>query len=231
MKSNEVLQKDVQDAIKWEPLLHAAEIGVIVHNGIVTLTGTVDSFAKKKEAEDAAKNVAGVKALVDDIEVKPNRFAVVNDTDIAQEIVRALQENWSVPDKKIKVIVDNGRVTLEGILDWDFQREAALKSVRYLAGVTSVTSKLKIQPEINNELEQKKVEGALRRNWAIDADKIQVRAHDRTITLSGIVNSLFQKEEAERIAYKTPGVWFVDNQLVVEYDLPAHKNEKAINQY
>lgn len=231
MKSNEVLQKDVQDAIKWEPLLHAAEIGVIVHNGIVTLTGTVDSFAKKKEAEDAAKNVAGVKALVDDIEVKPNRFAVVNDTDIAHEIVRALQENWSVPDKKIKVIVDNGRVTLEGILDWDFQREAALKSVRYLAGVTSVTSKLKIQPEINNELEQKKVEGALRRNWAIEADKIQIRAHDRTITLSGIVNSLFQKEEAERIAYKTPGVWFVDNQLVVEYDLPAHENEKAINQY
>ncbi|AWH86385.1 ornithine aminotransferase [Flavobacterium album] len=218
MKSNEKLQKDVQDAIKWEPLLHAAEIGVIVHDGIVTLTGTVDSYAKKTEAEQAAKSVAGVKAVVDDIEVRFANGFVISDTDIAESVVLALKGNWSVPDSKIKTTVDNGWVTLEGTLHWDFQRQAARNAVRYLAGVRGVTNKLMIKSEVEDQIEQKKVEDALRRNWAIDSDKIHVRAHGTTISLSGIVSSLFQKDEAERIAYKTPGVWFVDNQLVVEYD-------------
>lgn len=218
MKSNEKLQKDVQDAIKWEPLLHAAEIGVIVHDGIVTLTGTVESYAKKMEAEKAAKNVAGVKAVVDDIEVKLEKGSIKSDTDVADEVVRALKENWSVPDSNIKVTVDNGWVTMEGILHWNFQREAAKNAVRYLTGVRGVINNLKIQSEVEDQIEQKKIEAALRRNWAIDSDKIHVRAHGTTITLSGIVTSLFQKEEAERIAYKTPGVWYVDNQLVVEYN-------------
>lgn len=218
MKSNEKLQRDVQDAIKWEPLLHAAEIGVIVHEGIVTLTGTVDSYPKKTEAEQAAKSVAGVTAVVDDIEVRLAKGFIKSDTDIAESVVRALKENWSVPDSKIKTTVDNGWVTLEGTLHWDFQRQAAKNAVRYLTGVRGLTNKLKIQSEVDDQIEQKKVEDALRRNWAIDSDKIQVRAHGTTISLSGIVSSLFQKDEAERIAYKTPGVWFVDNQLVVEYD-------------
>lgn len=218
MKSNEKIQKDVQDAIKWEPLLHAAEIGVIVHEGIVTLTGTVDSYPKKTEAEQAAKSVAGVKAVVDDIEVRLAKGFVKSDTDIAESVVRALKENWSVPDSKIKTTVDNGWVTLEGTLHWDFQRQAAKNAVRYLTGVRGLTNKLKIKSEVEDQIEQKKVEDALRRNWAIDSDKIHVRAHGTTISLSGVVSSLFQKDEAERIAYKTPGVWFVDNQLVVEYD-------------
>lgn len=217
-KSNENLQKDVQDAIKWEPLLHAAEIGVIVHDGIVTLTGTVDSYAKKREAEEAAKNVAGVMAVVDDVEVKPNSSSIKNDTDIATEVIKALKNNWSVPDSRIKITVDNAWVTMEGTLHWNFQREAAKNAIRYLNGVRGVVNKMKIEAEVKDEVEQKKVEKALRRNWAIDAEKIHVKAHERTITLSGIVNSLFQKEEAERIAWNTPGVWNVDNKLVVEYD-------------
>lgn len=218
MKSNEKLQKDVQDAIKWEPLLHAAEIGVIVHEGIVTLSGTVDSYPKKTEAEQAAKSVDGVTAVVDDIEVRLAKGFVKSDTDIAESVVRALKENWSVPDSKIKTTVDNGWVTLEGTLHWDFQRQAAKNAVRYLTGVRGLTNKLKIKSEVDDQIEKKKVEDALRRNWAIDSDKIHVHAHGTTISLSGIVSSLFQKDEAERIAYKTPGVWFVDNQLVVEYD-------------
>ena len=217
-KSNEKLQNDVQDAIKWEPLLHVAEIGVIVHDGIVTLTGTVDSYAKKKEAEQAAKGVAGVLAVADDIEVKPDSASIKNDTDIAAEVIKALKDTWSVPDSKIKVMFENGWVTLEGTLHWNFQREAAKNAIRYLNGVRGVINTMKIEAEIKDELEQKKVEKALRRNWAIDADKIQVRVHERTVTLSGIVNSIFQKEEAEKIAWNTPGVWNVDNELVVEYD-------------
>ena len=218
MKNNETLQKDVQDAIKWEPLLHAAEIGVIVNDGIVTLTGTVDSYAKKKEAEDAAKKIAGVKAVVNDIKVKLGKTAIKEDTEVAGDVLRALKENWLVPDSKIKVTVDDGWVTLEGTLNWDFQREAAKKAVRYLTGVRGVINKMKIQSEVEDDIEKHKVEDALRRNWAIESDKIQVRSEGTTITLSGIVTSLFQKEEAERIAYKTPGVWYVDNQLVVECD-------------
>lgn len=173
---------------------------------------------RKKEAEEAAKKVAGVKAVVDDIEIRLDKAAVKNDTDVAKEVVRALKESWSVPDSKIKVTVDDGWVTLEGILHWDFQREAAKNAIRYLTGVRGVINKIKIQSEVANEIEKKKVEEALRRNWAIESKNIHVRAHGTTITLSGIVTSLFQKEEAERIAYKTPGVWFVDNKLVVEYD-------------
>ncbi|PHK17084.1 ornithine aminotransferase [Nostoc linckia z15] len=218
MKNNETLQKDVQDAIKWEPLLHAAEIGVAVNDGIVTLTGTVDSYAKKKEAEEAAKKVAGVKAVADDVKVKLEKSAVKDDTDVADEVIGALRESLTVPDSKIKVTVDDGWVTLEGTLHWDFQREAAKNAIRYLTGVRGVINKMKIQSEVEDEIEKGKVEEALRRNWAIESGKIHVRAHGTTITLSGIVTSLFQKEEAERIAYKTPGVWFVDNQLVVEYD-------------
>lgn len=218
MKSNEVLQKDVQDAIKWEPLLHAAEIGVIVKDGIVTLSGEVDSYYKKKEAEDAAKYVAGVRAVVDDIEVVIDKTTPKTDTDIAANVVKALHDNWSVPDAKVKVTVDNGWITLEGTLTWDYQRQAAKNAVRYLAGVRGVTSKLKLKSELDNEIEKKKVEEALRRNWAIDSDKIHVKADGNTITLSGIVGSIFQKEQAEKIAFKTPGVWHVENLLQVEYD-------------
>jgi osmotically-inducible protein OsmY len=219
MKSNEALQKNVQDAIKWEPLLHSAEIGVIVKDGIVTLTGTVDQYAKKKEAEDAAKNVAGVKAVVDDIEVIVGKNgSIMTDPDIAAEVVRALKENRTVPKDKIKVVVDNGWVTLGGTLHWDFQREAALKAVRYLDGIRGVFNKMKIKAEVHNELEKKRVEDALRRNWAIEADKIHVKADGNTIILSGIVKSVYEKGEAEKIAWKTPGVWFVDNKLYVETD-------------
>jgi osmotically-inducible protein OsmY len=218
MKSNEALQKDVQDAIKWEPLLHAAEIGVIVEDGIVTLTGIVDSYAKKKEAGEAAKKVAGVRAVADDIQVILNPSVVKSDAHVAADVLKALQDSWSVPNNKIKVIVADGWVTLEGTLHWNFQREAAKNAVRYLPGVKGLINKMKIQAEIEEEIEKEHVEEALRRNWSLDAEKIHVKASGTTITLSGIVNSVYQKEEAERIAWNTRGVWHVDNQLVVEYD-------------
>ena len=119
MKTNEILQKDVQDAIKWEPLLHAAEIGVIVKDGVVTLTGTVDSYAKKIEAEQAAKMVSGVKAVVEKIEIKYGNYGKKSDEDIANEIINAFKWNWSIPDEKIKVKVENGWVTLTGIVIWN----------------------------------------------------------------------------------------------------------------
>ncbi len=218
MRSDELLQKDVQDAIKWEPLLHAAEVGVIAGGGIITLTGTVNSYAKKVQAVEAARSVAGVKAVADDMNVRPEGSAIMDDTTLALEVIRALKSSWSVPNDTVRVTVADGWVTLEGILHWDFQRQAAKNAIRYLTGVRGVISRLTIESEIRDEIEKERVEQALRRNWAIESDRILVRAHGTTITLSGIVSSLFQKDQAEHIAYKTPGVWLVENLLVVEHD-------------
>lgn len=217
MKSNSVLQSDVQNAIKWEPLLNAAEIGVIAKDGVVSLTGVVDSYAKKLEAEEAAKKVIGVKAIVEKIEVKfPNSWSKT-DTEIANEVLSALKSNWSVPDDKVTVKVENGWVTLEGELTWNYQKEAAKSAVNYLAGVKGVTNNIKIKSESHDTIEQKDVEDALRRTWSIDDQNIKVKVSGTTVTLSGTVKSFYQKEEAGRTAWKTPGIWHVNNDLVVNY--------------
>lgn len=159
-----------------------------------------------------------MKAVVDDVKVDLYFSAIKSDTDIAASVLKALHENWAVPDHLLKVTVENGWVTLEGILHWNFQRKAAENAIRYLEGVRGVIDKIKIEAEIKNELEKEFVEKALRRSWLLDIDNIRVRVDNKTITLSGIVSSLFQKEEAERIAWNTPGVWYVDNELLVEFD-------------
>ncbi|WP_291287481.1 BON domain-containing protein [Flavobacterium sp.] len=217
-KNNDVLLKEVKEAIKWEPILNSNDIDVSVNDGIVTLGGTVDNYTQKKEAQEAVKNIAGVKAVVDDVKVDLYFSAIKSDTDIASSVIKVLRKNWAVPDHLLKVTVENGWVTLEGILHWNFQRKAADNAIRYLEGVRGVIDKIKIEAEIKNELEKEFVEKALRRSWLFDNDNIRVRVDNKTIILSGIVSSLFQKEEAERIAWNTPGVCFVDNELLVEFD-------------
>lgn len=217
MKTNEELQKDVQDAIKFQPLLQAAEIGVIVKNGIVTLTGVVDGYFKKTEAENAAKNVVGVKAVVENITIKYNNYSKT-DSEIAEEVLKALNESWSVPKDKVQVKVENGWVTLEGELPWNYQREAAKSTINYLQGVKGIANHIKIKSEAQDAIEKKDVEKALERHWSIKAEDIHVKAEGSKIILTGNVTSLYQKEEAGKIAWNTPGVWTVDNKLEVEYD-------------
>ncbi len=217
MKTNEELQKDVQDAIKFQPLLQAAEIGVIVKNGIVTLTGVVDGYFKKTEAENAAKNVVGVKAVVENITIKYNNYSKT-DSEIAEEVLKALNESWSVPKDKVQVKVENGWVTLEGELPWNYQREAAKSTINYLQGVKGIANQIKIKSEVQDAIEKKDVEKALERHWSINAEDIHVKAEGSKIILTGNVTSLYQKEEAGKIAWNTPGVWTVDNKLEVEYD-------------
>lgn len=217
MKTNEELQKDVQDAIKFQPLLHAAEIGVIVKNGIVTLTGVVDGYYKKTEAENAAKNVVGVKAVVENITIKYNNYSKT-DSEIAEEVLKALDESWSVPKDKVLVKVENGWITLEGELPWNYQREAAKSTINYLQGVKGIANHIKIKSEVQDAIEKKDVEKALERHWSINAEDIHVKAEGSKIILTGNVTSLYQKEEAGKIAWNTPGVWTVDNKLEVEYD-------------
>ena len=217
MKNNAELQTDVQNAIKWEPLLNAAEIGVTVKDGVVSLTGVVDSYAKKTEAESAAKRVIGVKALVENIEVKFASSLTKTDSQIANEVLAALGANWSVPVDKVSVKVEKGWVTLEGDLHWNYQREAAKNAINYLVGVRGVSNNIQIKSESRDAIEQRDVENAIARNWSIDDSDINVSVSGTTVTLTGTVNTWYQKDEAGRIAWNTPGIWFLNNELEVDY--------------
>jgi osmotically-inducible protein OsmY len=218
MKNNEQLQMDVLEAIKWEPQLNAAEIGVIVHDGIVTLTGTVDNYSKKIAAESATKNVAGVKAVVEKIDVKYSNFGVKTDDEIANEVLKSLKNHWNVPDEQIKIEVEDAWVTLNGDVTWNYQRVAAKDAIDNLPGVKGVINNLKIRANAITELEKRLIEKALNRHWSINADDIDVEVIGSKVILSGKVTSMYQKEEAGNIAWKTPGVLSVDNNLVVEYN-------------
>ncbi len=218
MKNNETLQKDVQDAIKWEPMLHAAEIGVTAKDGVITLTGVVDSYAKKLEAEEAAKNVAGVKAVAEEITIAFNGAAKHTDSQIATDVVNAFKFNWEVPEDKIHVTVEHGWVTLTGQVEWNYQKEAARKAVKNLTGVMGVTSSISVQSNWRDAIEKEDINHALDRNWSINSEDIEVAVSGSRVTLNGTVDSIYQRDEAGRIAWNTPGVNTVDNELVVDYD-------------
>ncbi len=218
MKTNQELQKDVQNAIKWEPLLNAAEIGVTAKDGVVSLTGVVDSYVKKMEAENAAKKVTGVKALVENIEVNFPSSWLKTDAEVATEVLSALVSNYNIPNDKVGVKVEKGWVTLDGELHWNYQSEAAKTTVSYLTGVKGVTNNIKIKSNTHDAIEKKEVENAFGRSWSVDDSDIDVAVAGTTVTLTGTVNSWYQKEEAGRIAWNTPGIWHVVNELAVDYE-------------
>jgi osmotically-inducible protein OsmY len=217
MKLNDDLQKDVQDAIRWEPLLNTAEIGVTAKDGVITLTGIVDSYTKKVEAEKVAKDILGVKAIVQKIEIQHSPDHAINDNDIAANVLGALKLMWNSSKDNIQVKVENGWVTLEGALQWNYQKESATNSIAHLDGVKGVSNNIRIQTEVHDEIQKKDIEKAIARNWAINGLDIQVKVVGTKVILNGLVQSLYQKEEAARITWNAPGVWSVDNELVVEY--------------
>lgn len=218
MKTNQELQKDVQDAIKWKPLLNAAEIGVTAKDGVITLTGTVDSYAKKLEVENAAKNVLGVKAFAEEIIIKYSDLGEKTDTEIANDVLKTWKWKWEIPDGKIKLKVEHGWVTLEGELEWNYQREAAKEVIKNLTGVMGVNNNIKIKSETHDAIQKEDIEGALARNSSIDDSDIQVDVAGNNVTLTGTVDSYYAKDEAEQIAWNAPGVWTVDNELFIDYE-------------
>ena len=195
-KNNEELQKDVQEAIKWEPLLNAAEIGVIAKDGVITLTGTVDSYAKKLEAEDAAKSVKGVLAVVVKIEVKPDdTWVKEDDSEIANDIIKAAKWNRRIPKDNIKAKVENGWVTLEGETQWNYQREALEDLVKYHSGIKGITNNITIK-ETDDQVEKKDIERAFRNNWFIDESNIKVDVKENKVKLTGSVQSWTERNKA-----------------------------------
>jgi osmotically-inducible protein OsmY len=210
------LRQDVVDELEWEPSIDARKIGVAVDNGIVTLTGHVSTYAEKTNAEKAIKHLHGVLALANDIEVKLPTAAERDDVDIARSAVNALEWNVAVPKEKIEILVSKGWVTLEGTVDWYYQKREAEEAVRVLRGVRGVTNKILVAAKkIAAGDVRTKIEAALKRNAEIDAQKIIVETSDGQVTLRGNVRSWIEREDAVNAAWAAPGVTKVVDHIAI----------------
>ncbi len=216
MKTDHEILKDVQDELRWDPYLSSSEIGASVKDGIVTLTGIVDSYYKKLAAEHAVEKVAGVKAVVQKIEVRLSESGKRKDTDIAEAIENEFKWSVLVPKDKVKVKVENGWVTLEGDVEWEFEKNAAWRAVEKIAGVKGVTNNIKVTPKAVPSEIQQKIKSALMRSASFDADRINVKVDGSTVRLSGKVRSWAEKKEAERQAWLAPGVTKVENDIEID---------------
>lgn len=215
MKSDAELQKDVMTELRWEPSIAAAEIGVAVKDGIVTLSGYVDSYFAKSTAERTAARVFGVRAVAGEIKVRfPGSF-MRTDEDIAGAAVYILEWNVSVPHDRVKVNVQDGWVTLSGEVDWWYQMDAAMDAVQKLIGVVGVSNHITVKPVAKPPDMKAKIEGAFQRNAMLDARRVTVETRGSRILLSGSVRTWAERQEVESIACAAPGVSEVENKITI----------------
>ena len=215
MKTDMELEKDVAEELKWDPSIDDSEIGISVRGGVVTLTGSVPDFAQKWGALQAVERIAGVRAIAQELIVKlPDRYHV-SDTELAHQIVNTLLWDIEVPHEKIKVRVERGWVTLEGEVNWQFQRNSADRAVRHQKGVVGVSNLITIASHVSAHDIAQRVKDALRRSAEADSKKISVSSDGGTVTLSGTVRSWAEREDAERAAWGTTGVTAVEDRLAI----------------
>ena len=216
MRTDLELQKDVIEELKWESSIKASDIGVSVTNGVVTLSGHVDSFTKKKAAEKAALRVAGVSAVAEDIVVRIGATDKKSDTEVAQAIITAIRWNNIIDENKIKVKVESGWVTLEGEVEWSFEKNAIEHTIENLIGVRGVSNLITISSKLKTNDIKQKITAAFHRSATLDANNIIVDSVGNTVILRGVVRSYAEKQDALRVAWNAPGVTKVDNKLIVD---------------
>ncbi len=216
-RTDEQIRDDVLDELEWDPAIpEASQIGVAVDNGVVTLSGVVASYPVRRAAEEAARRVDGVRAIANDVEVRIPATGVRSDTDIAAAAVNALEWDSQVPSERIKVVVRDGWVALDGTVDWHYQKEAAERAVRNLQGVIGVTNQIKVvAPRISPGEVKARIERAFERSAQLEAQRIGVEVHDGRLVLTGRVRSMAERDQAEAAAWSTKGVSEVENRIVV----------------
>ena len=221
-KQDKDLRTHVLDELDWTPSVEGENIGVAVSDGIVTLTGHVPSYAQKRSAERAVLRVEGVEGVANDMKVRlPNKFER-SDTDIAKAARRAIEWHTQLPADKIKVKVDDGWVTLEGSVHWNYQRNRAEHAVRYLTGVRGVANQLSVKTKPMPGDVRDKIRKALARHAGQEVDRLSITVEDGTVTLRGTVDSWSDRDEIERAVWDAPGVTRVKNKLKVDTETYAY---------
>jgi osmotically-inducible protein OsmY len=215
MRSDKEIERDVIEELEWNPDIDADDIAVSVKDGVVALAGYVKSFVDKYEAEAAAKRVNGVVGVANDIEVRLPGVDQRPDPDIARDAVGAIKSQLPISWERIKVVVKDGWVTLEGQFEWQYQRSTAEMAVRRIRGVKGVTNSIVLKPRAEPTEIKRKIQEAFRRNAEIDANRITVEANGSEVILKGTVRSWIEREEAERTAWSAPGVIKVEDRIVV----------------
>ncbi|HEY2528837.1 MAG TPA: BON domain-containing protein [Xanthobacteraceae bacterium] len=215
MRSDSDIRRDVEDELRWDPDIDATDIAVNVSNGVVTLTGFVRSYMQKYQAEANAKRVAGVVAVANDLEVRLPNIDERPDPEIARDAIARIKSELPYSWEKIRVIAKNGWLTLEGDVEWNYQRERAEEAVRRVRGVKGVTNSIEVKPQVAPMEIRRKIEEALRRAAEIDASRVTVETNGSEVILRGTVRSWAERQEAERAAWAAPGVAKVDNRIII----------------
>src|SRR3977135_753911 len=215
MRSDSDIERDVKEELEWDPDLDATDIAVSVKKGVITLTGFVKSYTDKFEAEAAAKRVAGVAGVANDLEVRLPSIDERPDPEIARDAVAAIKSQLPISSERIKVVVKSGWVTLEGQTEWQYQKSTAENAVRRIKGVKGVSNLITLKPRAEPTGIKNKIMEAFKRNAEVDANRIQIEANGSEVILKGTVRSWFEREEAERVAWSAPGVTKVEDRIVV----------------